>query len=171
VLNRLLLPALAATALTLSACGSDDSSDTGSAAPAASTPAASSPAADSGAVSTADSGMSFDASSTGEVTVKATEFAFSPMDIKAKAGKLKITMNNDGQAPHELVILKTDEAADALEVSNGRVKEDDSVGEISEIDGGKSASHTFDLKAGKYVIVCNVPGHYMKGMRGTLVVS
>jgi uncharacterized cupredoxin-like copper-binding protein len=169
VLHRLLLPALAATALTLSACGSDDSKDSGSAAtPAASTPAASSPAASS---PTADASMSFDASASGEVTVKATEFAFSPMDITAKAGKLKITMNNDGDAPHELVILKTDEAADKLEVSNGRVKEDDSVGEIAEIDGGKTASHTFDLKPGKYVIVCNVPGHYMKGMRGTLVVS
>jgi uncharacterized cupredoxin-like copper-binding protein len=35
---------------------------------------------------------------------------------------------------------------------------------------GESAPHTFDLKPGTYVMVCNVPGHYDAGMYGTLTV-
>ncbi|MDQ8044713.1 MAG: plastocyanin/azurin family copper-binding protein [Solirubrobacteraceae bacterium] len=162
--HRFLLPVLAATVLGLSACGSDQ--DTAS--PGAQStpmpsdmPGMSTPAADA---------SPYDASS-GKVTIKATEFAFGPSQIQAKAGKLEITMENDGAAVHELVVLKTDADPGSLKVTDGRVGEADSVGEISETNPGKSASHTFDLKPGKYLIVCNVKGHYMQGMRGQIVVS
>lgn len=158
MLNRLLLPALVATALGLSACGSDDRAAGDAAAPAVSTQ----PGAQSSSL--------YDASS-GEVTIKATEFAFGPSQISAKAGKLKITMENDGKAVHELVVLRTDAAPGSLKVTDGRVDEADSVGEISETEAGQSKSHTFDLQPGKYLIVCNVKGHYMQGMRGQIVVS
>jgi hypothetical protein len=46
-----------------------------------------------------------------------------------------------------------------------------SSGEIPEQEPGKSASHTFMLKPGAYVYICNVPGHYAAGMRGTLTVK
>jgi uncharacterized cupredoxin-like copper-binding protein len=51
------------------------------------------------------------------------------------------------------------------------VSEDASVGEISETDGGAFKSHTFNLKPGHYVFVCNIPGHYANGMRGELTVQ
>jgi uncharacterized cupredoxin-like copper-binding protein len=46
-----------------------------------------------------------------------------------------------------------------------------SSGEIPEQEPGKSASHTLMLKPGAYVYICNVPGHYAAGMRGTLTVK
>jgi hypothetical protein len=37
-------------------------------------------------------------------------------------------------------------------------------GEVSELDPGKSGSVTVALKAGKYLLICNVPGHFGAGM-------
>jgi uncharacterized cupredoxin-like copper-binding protein len=51
------------------------------------------------------------------------------------------------------------------------VSEDGSVGEIAETEPGKTGTHTFKLKAGNYVMICNIAGHYQAGMYGTLVVK
>ncbi len=34
----------------------------------------------------------------------------------------------------------------------------------SELSAGRSARTTFDLSPGKYVLICNIPGHYKDGM-------
>ncbi|MEV4419893.1 plastocyanin/azurin family copper-binding protein [Patulibacter sp. NPDC049589] len=91
--------------------------------------------------------------------------------MTAKAGKLTITMRNVGKVEHELVLLKTTTKVDGLKVTGGRVSEDDSVGEVSETECGASKSHAFTLKPGTYVYVCDIPGHDMQGMRGTLTVQ
>ena len=104
------------------------------------------------------------------LTVAATEFAFAPTTLHAKAGRVTISLDNGGKIPHELVLLKPGVAADRLKVTKGRVSEATTQGEISETKTGVSASHTFDLKPGTYVYVCNIPGHYADGMRGTLTV-
>lgn len=111
------------------------------------------------------------AASSGPTTITATDFAFSEKSLTEKAGDVALTLKNDGKAPHELVVLKTDTAADALPVTGGRVSEDDAVGEIAEVEGGATGEHTFALTPGTYVYVCNIPGHYGKGMRGTLTVE
>jgi uncharacterized cupredoxin-like copper-binding protein len=108
------------------------------------------------------------AASSASITAK--DFAFSAKHIDAKAGKFSVSLKNSGQAPHEFVVLKTSTAPAKLKVSGGKVSEADSVGEIGEVDSGKTGKHTFDLKPGHYVFVCNVPGHYMDGMRGSLTV-
>jgi uncharacterized cupredoxin-like copper-binding protein len=104
------------------------------------------------------------------LAVRANEFSFAPHAIVAKAGKLKITLRNKGHMTHELILLQTNRAAGSLRVRHGRVSESASVGEISETRAGKTASHTFTLKPGHYVMVCNVRGHYHHGMRGRLTV-
>jgi uncharacterized cupredoxin-like copper-binding protein len=110
--------------------------------------------------------------SSGKATVQSTEFKFSASAIDAPAGKLTLTLKNAGAVEHELVLLKTSAAPGALKVAaSGRVSEAASVGEVSEIKTGVSKSTTFDLKAGRYVYVCNIPGHYSQGMRGVLVVK
>jgi uncharacterized cupredoxin-like copper-binding protein len=111
------------------------------------------------------------AAGAGKLTVTTTEYAFAPTAITAKSGKLKITLDNQGKLPHELVVLRTDQAAAALPASGGRVSEKTSVGEVSETAAGTTKSATVTLKPGKYVFVCNIPGHYQDGMRGTLAVQ
>src|SRR3954447_20885159 len=82
---------------------------------------------------TSSSSSSASSSSAGGVglAVQAKEFSFSPATLNAEAGKVKVTLKSGGQAPHELVLLKTNTAADKLPVVNGRAK---TTGEQGEID-------------------------------------
>lgn len=45
------------------------------------------------------------------------------------------------------------------------------LGEVSELDPGASGALTLTLKPGKYILYCNVPGHYMLGMWTELSVA
>ena len=105
------------------------------------------------------------------MTVGMGDYRFSPASLTARAGKLVITARNTGRQEHELVLLRTDAAPGAIPVSGGKASESDSVGEIPEQKPGTSGTHTFKLQPGKYVFLCNVDGHYARGMRGSLVVK
>jgi uncharacterized cupredoxin-like copper-binding protein len=88
------------------------------------------------------------------------------------AGQVTFTFVNNGTKKHEMVILKTDEAFDALAIgADNRVSEDTTVGEIGETDTGKTVVQTFDLAAGNYVLVCNIEKHYGQGMRSAFTVT
>ncbi len=43
--------------------------------------------------------------------------------------------------------------------------------EQSELGSGESASATFDLSPGKYVLICNIAGHYKDGMYAGFTVN
>jgi len=95
----------------------------------------------------------------------------------AKAGNVTFTVKNSGTVIHELIVLKTDTPSEQLpivdagdpphKVSTGanKVDEKTSVGETGNIGKGKSKSVTLTLKAGNYVLVCNLAKHYGLGMR------
>ncbi len=51
---------------------------------------------------------------------------------------------------------------DKVDAEGQGVKE---VADVDDIESGSSKSTTKDLAAGKYVLICNLPGHYQKGMR------
>jgi plastocyanin len=109
----------------------------------------------------------------GEVTVVGTEFKFDPEGLTTEPGKVAVTLDNQGSAPHNIVFLRTKTEADALEPGpDGTVPETNSVGKVPEIAGGQTDTATVTFKKpGHYVYVCNVPGHYQSGMFGTLVVE
>lgn len=89
-----------------------------------------------------------------------------------KAGPTTITFKNVGTMEHEVVVLKTDTPANQLKVgADHTVSEDTSVGEDSETKPGQTKSTTIDLKAGKYVLVCNIERHYEKGMYTAFTVT
>ncbi|MCW2925700.1 MAG: hypothetical protein JWM98_3104 [Thermoleophilia bacterium] len=113
-------------------------------------------------------------SAAADTTIKVTadEMSLTPATFTTKAGKVKFTLKNAGSIEHELVVLKTDAAPDSLKPdAKGKVPEGDSVGEVSETKAGATRSTVLDLKAGSYVLVCNISGHYGAGMRGTLKVT
>jgi len=69
---------------------------------------------------------------------------------------------------HEVIVARiTDENA-LLSYDAGKNKVDEetiqTLGEVAEIDPNKSASLTLELKPGKYILYCNVAGHFMAGM-------
>jgi uncharacterized cupredoxin-like copper-binding protein len=109
-----------------------------------------------------------------ELTIKMGEFYYEPSDVTAKAGTVTITAPNEGNAPHELVIAKTnDDPAKLPTVEDGSVDEAslDIPGEVEEVEAGATGTATLELSADKYVMFCNLPGHYEGGMYGSLTVE
>jgi uncharacterized cupredoxin-like copper-binding protein len=90
-----------------------------------------------------------------------------------KAGTTKIGVRNVGTMEHSFVVLKTDLPPDKLPVdgASAKAREDGKVGEIPSIPAGKSAAVTVDLTPGKYVLICNIAGHYQLGMHAGFTVD
>ena len=109
------------------------------------------------------------ASKSTKVTLSDFKVSASPKSVSA--GKVSFTAKNAGKMEHELVIIKTSTSASKLKVSSNRVSEKGAVGEIEDIAAGKSKTHTFNLKKGHYVLLCNIPGHYKGGMRADFTVK
>ncbi|MGU7774874.1 plastocyanin/azurin family copper-binding protein [Burkholderia sp. MR1-5-21] len=110
-------------------------------------------------------------------TVKATllpnSIDLATHDVKAGRVTLDVTNAAGNNMEHELVVLKTDLADDALPVSKGQVLEHKlkKIGEVEDIAPGKSRRTSFKLTPGHYVLICNKPGHYEAGMHTALVVT
>lgn len=120
------------------------------------------------------------AGSTGSKTseIKLGDFYFAPRDATLEAGTTTIEAPNEGSVEHELVIFKSNEnPADLPTEANGEVNEEKldqeagEVGEIADVEAGDTKSEDFKLTPGKYVIFCNLPGHYAQGMYGTITVE
>ncbi len=97
----------------------------------------------------------------------------------ANAGEITFEVHNEGRVSHNLVIIRTDLAADALPiVSDFRddlVDEEaagEKIGEIDEFRGGGAMEvGSFALTPGRYVLICNLFGHYAEGMFAELTVE
>lgn len=76
---------------------------------------------------------------------------------------------------HEMVIspLKADQAELPYSVDENKVNEDAAghLGEVAELEPGKSGSLTIDLKPGRYILYCNIPGHFIGSMWTVLTVT
>ncbi len=123
------------------------------------------------------------------VTVTLGEWLVEPDPDSAPAGKITFTANNEGTIEHELVIIKTDLAPDALPTNeDGTVNEDaegiEVIDEIEEFEAGGSESLTVTLEPGKYVLICNIgpsseeeaghmehEAHYKEGMHAAFTVE
>jgi len=92
----------------------------------------------------------------------------------APAGYFRFLVTNKGTAVHELVVLKTDLAADQLPADPeqaGKVVEDLHMGETGDIPAARFSGLGLPLGPGHYVILCNEIGHYMAGMRVDFTVT
>lgn len=108
--------------------------------------------------------------SPGNAVVRVTmdEMNLKPSIASVPAGKVTFVAVNQGKVDHEVVILKTNLAPNALIMLTGISKVDEvasgeNFGEV-EVEAGVTEAGTFDLTPGHYVLVCNVPGHYKAGM-------
>jgi uncharacterized cupredoxin-like copper-binding protein len=151
----LLLPAV----LLLAGCGSSDSSSTAT----TTTTTATKPSAGAGG---------------GSLEINMDDFVFKPKNATADAGKTTISTTNEGAVEHEMVLFRTDMNPAKLPTErDGSVDEEkldeiaEEAGEIPDVEAGDSKSESFDLKPGRYVMFCNLPGHYKAGMYGTVTVA
>ncbi len=109
------------------------------------------------------------------VTIK--EFSVSANPASSATSVVELNVANQGALDHELVIMQTDKAVDALTydtvadraVESAPGQED--VGEVEDIAAGTTKSGTFDLAPGHYLLICNIAGHYKAGMRTAFTVG
>jgi uncharacterized cupredoxin-like copper-binding protein len=87
----------------------------------------------------------------------------------APAGEVTFNViNSSKDMIHEMIVMYRQDPTALLPFidNENRVDEDKAgdKGEVSELNPGQSGSLTVTLAPGKYVLVCNVPGHYGAGM-------
>jgi uncharacterized cupredoxin-like copper-binding protein len=154
VIARLVVAAV--LAVTVAACGGSSSKKSSG---QASTPATTPPANTQTALNST--------TPSGSVDVSLKEYTVAPTPGVGKAGKLTFTVHNDGQLPHEFVVVSTaQQSGELAEASGGGQKEASEKGKVDEIGDmapGTRKTLTVNLKAGHYVLLCNLPGHYQAG--------
>jgi plastocyanin len=94
-------------------------------------------------------------SANGTLDMTAKEYSFDPGAITVKgAGRLTISLRNDGSLAHDIRIRKGDAE----------------VGGTQAFAGGETRKATVNLEHGTYEFLCTVGDHAKLGMRGTLTV-
>jgi uncharacterized cupredoxin-like copper-binding protein len=88
-----------------------------------------------------------------------------------KAGTVRFGIKNEGGMEHSFELIKTDLPFDQLPTADAKAKEDGLIKQVRSLGVGKVSVVSADLAAGKYVIICNVAGHYQLGMRAALTVN
>lgn len=104
------------------------------------------------------------------------DFTITLASSELAAGEVTFNVTNTGPSEHELVVVKTDLAPDALPTgSDGSVDEEgdgiEAIGEVEDVANGASATLSLTLEPGSYVALCNLPGHYAAGMATAFTVK
>jgi uncharacterized cupredoxin-like copper-binding protein len=152
------------------ACAASASSSAPSPAPPSSSPSVAAPSASATAAATEAASPS-----AGGQTIVLSEWK---VDIASpvKAGTTNFSITNNGTAPHELLVFKsnlepaaypTDSAGDITEDGPGVTL----VSDGENIDPGGSQDRTVDLTPGTYLFVCNIAGHFKQGMFTVVTVA
>jgi plastocyanin len=82
-----------------------------------------------------------------------TEYEFTPRAATVER-RTELTVRNEGEIAHNLKVTES--------------SADDELAGTDSFLGGRSKKLQLDLPAGRYAIVCTVPGHEQLGMVGTL---
>lgn len=111
------------------------------------------------------------------IKVKLQDFNLTPKVERVPAGFVTFRLYNASASTHEFIVARTDVAADALPLgANGITVNEDSrklhaVADVGDLRLGTTRDLTLNLKAGHYVIYCNLEGHYRGGMHATVDVT
>ena len=107
-------------------------------------------------------------SSGSAVSVVLDEWKLAPSRTTVRPGRITFIIRNDGSMPHEFVVLRTDRAAKGLPVRAGKAVEVGRRGKLSQMASGTSKRLSLRLGKGKYVLICNLLGHYQAGQAAAL---
>lgn len=116
------------------------------------------------------------------LTVTATDFAFDPVDPVVEVGESStVHLINKGSGPHTWVVLRQCASAEqyiesidsaSTTAARRQVEEDQTLVAVDPAPGLLGVPVTFTIdEAGTYEVVCDIPEHFEKGMKGTLVVE
>lgn len=102
------------------------------------------------------------------VNVALDEWNLVPAQVTVRHGRISFVVRNDGTMAHEFVVLRSDRHHHSLKTKGGRAIEVGRLGEIPLIPIGTSKRLTLTVPAGKYVLLCNLLGHYQAGQYAAL---
>lgn len=91
-----------------------------------------------------------------------------------KQGKITFHIVNDSVTEkHEMVIVSKPAGSMPYDAKTKKVieKKVKSFGEVADLKAGAKGQLTVNLKAGDYVLICNIPGHFMDGMHVDFTVT
>ena len=86
-----------------------------------------------------------------------------------KAGETTFeVLNSSKETIHEMIVVRLKDPKKALPYDSGASTVDEEraghLGEVSELEPGKTGALRLDLKPGNYLLFCNIAGHFMAGM-------
>jgi uncharacterized cupredoxin-like copper-binding protein len=101
-----------------------------------------------------------------EVRVKLIDYMVESSSTTTAAGRVTFVVHNADGVPHNLVVLRTRRRPSSLPVTgaHGRAREVGRVGGTRRLQDEETVRLTLTLRAGRYLLICNVPGHYQRGM-------
>nr|WP_298101731.1 sulfocyanin-like copper-binding protein [uncultured Shinella sp.] len=93
-----------------------------------------------------------------------------------KAGDVVFAVHNDAVSEaHEMVLVRLKTAGEEVRVVAAKHRVDEkalkSLGEVSDLKPGQDGMLKATLKAGTYLLLCNIKGHYEAGMHAKLTVT
>ena len=84
-------------------------------------------------------------------------------------------MNDAMGEEHEMIVVRLKAPDQEIPVDSSKHRVDEaalaSLGEVSDLKPGASGKLQVDLKAGTYLVFCNLKGHYEAGMASKLTVT
>jgi len=106
------------------------------------------------------------------VTATLTGSAITLTATSAPAGPVLFQALNSGSTPHRFVVVRTNLEAGALPIKGDRVDLAalEVIGAIDSVAPTNTESIRLELTAGRYVLLCDLPGHYAAGMRAAFTV-
>lgn len=108
-----------------------------------------------------------------DAVVVLDEWSVEPSPGSVASGDITLGVINEGAQAHELTIYATDLPLDGLPLADWLVDESilDPLASTPVIVGGQSRQLTVSLEPGRYVLVCNLPAHYERGMRAEFIIE
>jgi uncharacterized cupredoxin-like copper-binding protein len=106
-----------------------------------------------------------------EVTIR--DFKVTVSRHTVESGRVVIHVTNRGPSTHEINLDRTDLAPGSLPLKTDGLTVDETnqdlhrIDSIEELNLGDSGDLTVRLKPGRYVLYCNLEGHYLGGMHAS----
>jgi uncharacterized cupredoxin-like copper-binding protein len=99
-------------------------------------------------------------------SVKLIDYQVRPSARSAAPGRVTFVVHNADGVPHNLVVLRTTIPPRSLPVTgrHGRAREIGRQGRTAFLRDEQTVRLTLTLRGGRYLLICNVPGHYQRGM-------
>jgi len=97
------------------------------------------------------------------VAIVVKEWSVAASTKSITAGKVTFVVRNAGKMKHEFVVIRSNRHHHLLQMHGQQASEVGVKGEIEPFGPGTTKSLTLTLGPGKYVLLCNMPGHYKKG--------